>query len=169
MIGTSTGRTCDGYGEQPPQGQSRIQTVTCVYNNSQEARSIQFFMEHTLSQLTSFFPDEFWGISILQVAQSEPSISHALVSFSAYHEAYMNGEPGNEIPFALRHYNLSIKELRDSHRSLSHVHLVSCLVFICIEVSVTSMSTRITRLLTINRSCRDTPELQFDYSRMASG
>lgn len=130
---------------------------------------MQFFMERTLSQLTSFFPDEFWGISILQVAQSEPSISHALVSFSAYHEAYMNGVPGNKIPFALKYYNLSIKELRDSHRSLSHVHLVSCLVFICIEVSVTSISTRITGLLTINRSCKDILEQQFDYSRMASG
>lgn len=140
VIGTSTGRTCDGYGEttleQPSQAQSQVQAFTCGYRNSQEARSIQFFMERTLSQLTSFFPDEFWGISILQVAQSEPSISHALVSFSAYHEAYTNGVPGNNIPFALKHYILSIKALRDSHRSLSHVHLVSCLVFICIEVSV---------------------------------
>ncbi|QGI70367.1 hypothetical protein CEK26_002700 [Fusarium fujikuroi] len=135
---TSTGRTCDGYGEttleQPSQVQSQIQAVTYGYRNSQEARSMQFFMERTLSQLTSFFPDEFWGISILQVAQSEPSISHALVSFSAYHEDYVNRVPGNNIPFALKYYNLSIKELRDSHRSLSHVHLVSCLVFICIEI-----------------------------------
>ncbi|KAF4953222.1 hypothetical protein FGADI_6197 [Fusarium gaditjirri] len=135
---TSTGRTCDGYEEtaleQPSQSHSRIQAVTYGYSNSQEARSMQFFMERTLSQLTSFFPDEFWGITILQVAQSEPSISHALLSFSAYHEAYTNGVPGNNIPFALKHYNLSIQELRASHRSLSHVHLVSCLVFICIEI-----------------------------------
>ncbi|EWG55777.1 hypothetical protein FVEG_13727 [Fusarium verticillioides 7600] len=130
---TSTGRTCDGY-EEAAEQQSPIQTVIAGYANSQEARSIQFFIERTLSQLTSFFPDEFWGISVLQVAQYEPSISHALVSFSAYHEAFTNGIPGYKSPFALKHYNLSIKELHASHSSLSHVHLVSCLVFICIEI-----------------------------------
>ncbi|KAF9778292.1 hypothetical protein IL306_004219 [Fusarium sp. DS 682] len=138
VIGTSTGRTCDGYEEatakQWPRHQSPIQAVIAGYSNSQEARSIQFFKERTVSQLTSFFPDEFWGIRVLQVAQSEPSICHALVSFSAYHEAYTNGIAGDEIPFALRYYNLSIKELQASYSSLSHVHLVSCLVFICIEI-----------------------------------
>ncbi|KAF4436123.1 Zn(2)-C6 fungal-type DNA-binding domain [Fusarium acutatum] len=118
---TSTGRTCDGYEEAAVQHQSPIQSVIAGYGNSQEARSIQFFIERTLSQLTSFFPDEFWGISVLQVAQNEPSISHALVSFSAYHEAFTNGIPGYKIPFALKHYNLSIKELHASHRSLSHI------------------------------------------------
>ncbi|KAF5570140.1 Zn(2)-C6 fungal-type DNA-binding domain-containing protein [Fusarium phyllophilum] len=120
---TATGRTCDGY-EEAAEQQSPIQTVIAGYGDSQEARSIQFFIERTLSQLTSFFPDEFWGISVLQVAQYEPSISHALVSFSAYHEAFTNGIPGNKIPFALKHYNLSIKELHASHSSLSHVHLI---------------------------------------------
>ncbi|KAF5989020.1 c6 zinc finger domain-containing protein [Fusarium bulbicola] len=72
---TSTGRTCDGYeeaaaAEQVLQQQPPTQTVSAGYRNSQEARSIQFFIERTLSQLTSFFPDEFWGISVLQVAQS---------------------------------------------------------------------------------------------------
>ncbi|KAF5630104.1 hypothetical protein F52700_7462 [Fusarium sp. NRRL 52700] len=135
----STGRTCDGYeetaAEQVLQDLPPIQTVIAGYGNSQEARSIQFFIERTLSQLTSFFPDEFWGISVLQIAQYEPSISHALVSFSAYHEAFTNGIPGDKMPFALKHYNLSIKELYASHSSLSHVHLVSCLVFICIEAN----------------------------------
>ncbi|KAF5584092.1 Zn(2)-C6 fungal-type DNA-binding domain-containing protein [Fusarium pseudocircinatum] len=125
---TSTGRTCDGYEEAAAGQQSQIQTVIGGYSNSQEARSIQFFIERTLSQLTSFFPDEFWGISVLQVAHCEPSISHALVSFAAYHEAFTNGIPGDKIPFALKHYNLSIKELQASHGSLSHVHLVSCLI-----------------------------------------
>jgi hypothetical protein len=137
LIGTSTGRTCDGYEEAAAEQQAPIQTVIAGYGNSQEARSIQFFIERTLSQLTSFFPDEFWGTSVLQVAQCEPSISHALVSFSAYHEAFTSGIPGYKIPFALKHYNLSIKELHASHSSLSHVHLVSCLVFICIEASMT--------------------------------
>ncbi|KAF5689859.1 Zn(2)-C6 fungal-type DNA-binding domain-containing protein [Fusarium denticulatum] len=140
---TSTGRTCDGYEEAAAEQQSQIQTVIGGYSNSQEARSIQFFIERTLPQLTSFFPDEFWGISVLQVAQYEPSISHALVSFSAYHEAFTNGIPGDKIPFALKHYNLSIKELHASHNSLSHVHLVSCLVFVCIEASLVIILIRI--------------------------
>ncbi|KAF4502413.1 Zn(2)-C6 fungal-type DNA-binding domain [Fusarium agapanthi] len=70
---TSAGRTCDGYeeaeAEQVLQQQSPIQAAIARYGNSQEARSIQFFMERTLSQLTSFFPDEFWGISVLQILQ----------------------------------------------------------------------------------------------------
>lgn len=138
IAGTSTGRVCDGY-EDEASTQSRgpppSQALT-VFTGSQEARSIQFFVEQTAAQLTAFFPDDLWRNRVLQVAQSDVAIRHALVSFSAYHEAYTKSHTKDEKAFALRHYNLSIKELQNPHcpGSLTHTHLLSCLIFICIEV-----------------------------------
>lgn len=104
--------------------------------SAQEARSLQFFVERTIKQLTNFFPDDLWGKQVLQVAQSEASIRHALVSFSAYHEAFTTSGSRDEVPFALRHYNASIQQVCQSRPDLSwtYIQLLSCSIFICIEV-----------------------------------
>lgn len=46
--------------------------------------------------------------------------------------------PENHDRFALKQYNMSIKNLLGSERNSSnaHIHLISCILFICIEVSI---------------------------------
>lgn len=137
--GTSTGRTCDGIEAAFSASSVPVPSPTQAVATSgdfHEARSLQFFVERTIGQLTSFFPDDLWMTQVLQVAQSEAGIRHALVSFSAYHEAYTNDSTRDEMPFALRQYNLSIKKLRESRHqsSWTYIHLMSCSIFICIEV-----------------------------------
>lgn len=138
-VGVSTGRTCDGNEavssalSVPVPPPKQFMTTSGDFH---EARALQFFVEQTIGQLTAFFPDDLWRTQVLQIAQSDAGIRHALVSFSAYHEAYTNDSTRDEMPFALRHYNLSIEKLRGSRHqsSWTYLHLVSCSIFICIEV-----------------------------------
>ena len=140
--GTSTGRTCDGYDRQYrskllPQitALDLFRVRTNLGNTTQESQYLQFFMERTVMQLQTFFPDELWNNCLPQVAYSESSIRHALVAFSLYHERYMQNR-NDDATFALTQYNLAIKELtKDRGSPKPQIQLMSCLIFICIHVS----------------------------------
>ncbi|KAL6693190.1 hypothetical protein J3F84DRAFT_381838 [Trichoderma pleuroticola] len=139
---TSSGFPCDGYrittkssSNPSPAPQLRWMMIH-VQNHDVPlvARSIQFFTEQTIQQLSMFFPDEFWSTRVLQLAYSESCIWHALVALSTYHERYIDRSPGGDALFALRHYNLAINSLSSVRHDLSLIHLVSCIIFICIEI-----------------------------------
>ena len=141
FLGTSSGRICDGYGDSSRSLSAlflpRLRTVA-NFCDSTEAYYVRLFVDRTVGQLTAFFPDELWRTSVLQMAHAEAGIRHALVSFSAYHDAYTKDSMNEDQPLALRHYNLSIRELGSSTETtpLTLNHLVSCAIFICIEVCV---------------------------------
>lgn len=102
-----------------------------------ELRSLQFFMEKTIPQFTSFFPDTLWNNLILRLAHSETSIQHALLALSSFHERFLRPKPGEvDSSFALSQYNKAIKGLISTSQSPSAVviNLASCLIFFCIEV-----------------------------------
>lgn len=129
----------------------------------QETRSFQFFYERTIPSLAGYCGSEFWSGLVLQVSQNEKSVRHALVALGSLHE---NFEKDQQIPgfwftrpgddrFALQEYVLAIKTLLGSSRSSplaapSHhtagipgtltvdVCLVSCILFVFIEVSFPS-------------------------------
>ncbi|CAK7231649.1 hypothetical protein SCUCBS95973_007989 [Sporothrix curviconia] len=119
------------------------------YGDPLEARSLLFFTERTIGQFQAFFPDDFWNSHVLQFALSQDCIRHAIVSLSAHHERYMRPRKttGPAISnsatstddagraYALKQHNMAIQSLLacgDPQQAL-HVHLVSCLIFICIE------------------------------------
>ncbi|KAL1890736.1 hypothetical protein Sste5346_008061 [Sporothrix stenoceras] len=124
------------------------------YGDPLEARSLLYFTERTIGQFQAFFPDDFWNSHVLQFALSQDCIRHALVSLSAHHERYSRpragvpaissttdvgnaniGRADAERAFAIKQHNLAIQSLLacgDPSKAL-HVHLVSCLIFICIE------------------------------------
>ncbi|CAK7230250.1 hypothetical protein SBRCBS47491_007523 [Sporothrix bragantina] len=119
------------------------------YGDPLEARSLLFFTERTIGQFQAFFPDDFWNSHVLQFALSQDCIRHALVSLSAHHERYMRPRKTTgpaissavtstvdaDRAFALKQHNMAIQSLLacgDPSQAL-HVHLVSCLIFICIE------------------------------------
>lgn len=95
-----------------------------------------YFYEKTVSQMTTFFRDEFWTRHVMQVADSEKCIRHSLVALSSYHESFSSPKPASRNQFALRHYNMSIGGILKSLRTAdnAHIHLMSCILFICIEV-----------------------------------
>lgn len=106
-----------------------------VQADSIEIRSIEFFVERSRAQFAAFFQDEWWNTQILQLAYAEPSIRHALVALSMYHEQFTSKQAEIELQFATRQQNLAIRELLlPNQQSLTHLHPMTCFIFICIEV-----------------------------------
>lgn len=151
VIFVRSGRRCDGYDpellevsfEEPITESSLLFAPnTQISKNDKELRSFQYYRERTVSQLTSFFPDELWSKLLLQYAESEPCIRHALFAFSNFHENFMLRQMSQanstleEPPFALAQYNFAIQKLvqPSSLSSSPLINLVSCIVFIAIEV-----------------------------------
>ena len=106
--------------------------------SAEELRSLLFFRERTALQIDSFFPSTFWGVLIPQIAQREPSIRHALIALSDFHEHFMlPGSSNGERPcFGLRQYNLAIRELLNpcANQKTPLIYLLCCLLFVTIEV-----------------------------------
>ncbi|KAF5251852.1 hypothetical protein FANTH_3034 [Fusarium anthophilum] len=147
LASTSTGRKCDGYQTNTPSppaasSPSPVSSPTSIistYTTRPEARSFQFFIEKTLVNFQTFFEDDLWNRRVLQVAQSTDCIRHAIVALAYYHELYLTHEQWRSLESvsALKHYNLAIKELLDPSPSTSsqgHILVLSCLIFICIEL-----------------------------------
>lgn len=152
VTGSSTGRQCEGYqieGRRAKSPQvakdSGCHDVLTLYRLSAvpdqspiEARCLQYFSEKTITQLTYFFPDDLWNITVLQVAQSNPGVRHAISSLSWYHERFVcqTTAVGDEASFALVQYNLAIKDVLINQVPYQPVHIgvISCLLFVCIEV-----------------------------------
>lgn len=86
--------------------------------------------------MSTFFPDELWSVRVPQLAQLEPSIRHALVTLASYHELFTRHEDENATYLALQYYNKSIKDIlhTDKFPRGPFVHLLSSVLFICIEV-----------------------------------
>ena len=148
---TSTGRTCDGYRREQesfgPAGSMSVWRLNRAptFFTTEESRSLRFFQERTTLQLGEFFPDNFWKELVPQVARSEPSVRHALIALSSFHERFVQqqqGLGGDESSFGLRQYNSAIRELLDS-RALQRsplVGLLCCLLFTSIEVGCSCRS-----------------------------
>jgi hypothetical protein len=149
ISGTSTGRTCDGYQSSPcstprtlPQSTpSSPASVISTYTTSTEARSFQFFIEKTLANFETFFPDDLWSTRVLQVAQSADCIKHGLLALAHYHELYLTHQQWLQLEsaHALKHYNIAIRELLTpipDDLSQGHIPILSCLIFISIEVGL---------------------------------
>lgn len=127
-----------------------------VYALTPQARSLQFFTEKTLAGLQNFFPDHLWNTKILQVAQSTECIRNAVIALASFHEQYLrlNSVQQSDSRFGLGHYNLAIRQLISFNEESSppHIPILSCLIFLCIEVG--SVSPSLGCILTPSRSSK---------------
>lgn len=101
-------------------------------------RSVQFYMERTCAEFGSFVFDEYWSEKVLELAHTNACIRHGLSALSTYHERYWRSAEGKESAYGLHQYNLAIRDLvteKFQNPSTLHIQLVSCTMFICIEVS----------------------------------
>lgn len=140
---TSTGRICDGYSglgiepwTQPDLMPAWEATIAPTPFRGKESRSLLFFRERTVHQLNSFFPNHFWSDIVPQIAQTEPSVRHALVAFSGFHERFVRGSIPVDEHFGFKQYNLAIRQLLECRSSqISQlIGLLCCLLFVSIEV-----------------------------------
>lgn len=106
----------------------------------QEQYFFTFFRHHLAPSLGGYFDSDFWNIQLPRVAHSEPSVYHAIIAIAALDQDEMfdtelrHAEP--QVPFLL-HYNKAIhfvkdRPLQDGHSQ--HVILLTCLLFICLEL-----------------------------------
>lgn len=120
-----------------PAAQVVARALNKPYQDPRECRCLQFFLEVTAAQFATFFRDDISISTVLQIAQSEPSIRHAMVALSFHHESYARrGLDVADANFAAQQYSFAIRELTSTKEQLpTYVHLLSCLLFIWAEVS----------------------------------
>ncbi|KAF7195907.1 hypothetical protein HII31_02787 [Pseudocercospora fuligena] len=153
---TSTGRVC-AYEKAPKATSNTLgrHLSSALGLSDQERRTFDYFLSWTAPRLGGVFDKAFWCGSVLQYAQAEPIVLHALLAVSTLYEhpQYMKtflGQPnytvlrGEDRPpvdeyhaSALRHYNKAIKGVTSavSDGSASPaLLLLTCILFMCIEV-----------------------------------
>jgi len=110
----------------------------------ESVRYLEFYYHCAGRTLSSKFDEGFWTRTTLQLAQTEPSIRHALVALGYLTRA----EPGSlrharsgfiathEHKTLFRHYNKAMSSLMHRMKEPSYtsdIGLVACLLFVCLE------------------------------------
>ena len=114
--------------------------------NSQERRYLHYFHTHAALDLAGYFDSNFWNRLVLQVSHSEPAIQHSLIALSSLHETLQagglggsgNGQAEPSPLFTLQQYNKALshlaKHLSQKEKLSIEVTLISCILFICLEL-----------------------------------
>ncbi|KAI3398492.1 hypothetical protein diail_9174 [Diaporthe ilicicola] len=149
---TKTGRKCDGYLDprnlasrrrpRDPTPQDHVLGPLLDLSTPEEERAFYFFQHVTAPCISGDFDAVFWRTVVLQVAQTEPAVRHAVLSVSTLHEGLTqstivqskDGCPTQS--FALQQYNKAIARLLDQmNNPLTKplASLLTCVLFVCIE------------------------------------
>ncbi|KAL3494007.1 hypothetical protein BJX62DRAFT_248768 [Aspergillus germanicus] len=162
---TSTGRKCEGYDmTRLPRRRSPLgvgvggavmMTMTMVNDlgaaalpgkTSDERRCFDVFQNRTIPMFMTLFDSDVWRV-VLQMSQSDPSVCHAVVAFSALHEGTLRQQrhwaQGRSLDirhrdFALKQYGRALSSLafrlRSNDPQMRYVTLVCCIVFVLFEL-----------------------------------
>ena len=145
-------RTCLGYSDTHPRSaQSRSSesaspgvqhALAYVSSSPDEQRALQYFREQTAPQLCCYNDSELWTSTILQVAQTDSCIRHAVIALSSFHEIFTlrASERQTASAFALQHYNSAIRH--QIHASTGKAvdceqadrYMTASILFVCIEL-----------------------------------
>ncbi|EHK43848.1 hypothetical protein TRIATDRAFT_222577 [Trichoderma atroviride IMI 206040] len=140
---TSTGRVCDGYGiwgggnaygssNKTPSLPHSIASMSQKHRIAGQPASVgfEYFRRYTSTKLPGLFESGFWDSLVLQASDQEPAVLHAVAALGAAHK--------NDEHISLVEYNKAIQHLRQSlnssDRDTIRVCLITCLLFVCIEL-----------------------------------
>lgn len=115
--------------------------IVFVASSNEEKRAIEFFHHKAAPQLSGYFHSRFWSELVLQVANDEPAVRHAMIALSSIYESdvYAHlGSPDEVVKrkdFGLESYNRAIRLLiTDMGNGKSvRVPLITCIVFVCVD------------------------------------
>lgn len=149
---TKTGRKCDGYLDprnlalrrrpKEPTPQDRVLGPLLDLSTPEEKRAFYFFQHVTAPCISGDFDAVFWRSVVLQVAQAEPAVRHAVLAVSTLHEGLTQGTIVQSTDgcltqsFALQQYNKAIARLLDQINNPPTkplASLLTCVLFVCIE------------------------------------
>ncbi|KAH8692796.1 hypothetical protein BGW36DRAFT_430542 [Talaromyces proteolyticus] len=110
---------------------------------ARERRLLYWFQKYTVHKLPGLFPSSFWSSLLPQASYSEPAVLHAVVALTSAHkyqqpEPILLGRVSIEEQFTLQSYSQAIHFL-SPHFSLQNlaslrVTLITCLLFVCLEI-----------------------------------
>ena len=122
----STGRTCDGYGNESPTSPvslssyalaSRPRNIS-LSEDIQERRSFDFFRNETFPSIVGFFSTPIWNL-VLQACNTEPAVCQAVIALGALQERCSiplkaDGDERRpiETSFPIQQYAKALGELR---------------------------------------------------------
>lgn len=90
----------------------------------------EYFRRYTTTKLPGLFESGFWDSLVLQASEQEPAVLHAVTALGAAHK--------NEEHISLVEYNKAIRHLRSSlnrsDKEALRVCLITCMLFVCIEL-----------------------------------
>ena len=111
---------------------------------SDECRAFDFFRTNVANNLGGFFDTSFWNRDILQVAQHEPSVRHAIVAVASTSETWRNTALGatsaSKLPegFTSRQHHKAVSMLNqmilDSNEASPETVLMTVALLICFEM-----------------------------------
>jgi hypothetical protein len=162
---TSTGRKCDGYTDTALQiqawsssGKSSPQhAIPMPWVLHEGARYLEFYYCCVQPVLSSNFDRNFWSRTTLQMAYTEPSVRHALIALSYLYStedgtirhARLNFTSQCKSGTLLQHYNKSVRSLINRMGEVTYrpeIGLVTCLLFVCMELIRGNYHTAFTHL-----------------------
>ncbi|KAH7407340.1 hypothetical protein BKA64DRAFT_705748 [Cadophora sp. MPI-SDFR-AT-0126] len=151
------GFTCGGYITAPskfeqtvavcrpnllPKPATRIiqSSVRQFRGTTQDQRAFDFFRSVTAPILDCHFDEDFWNYFLLQMSQAESTVWHSVLALGTLHEqGSLDDEDLRALHHrnGLNHYNKAIAGLTkstDAESQSAEAVLVSCIVFVCVEI-----------------------------------
>jgi len=107
---------------------------------TQDQRAFGFFCSVTAPILACHFDEDFWDYFLLQMSQAESAVWHSVLALGNLHEqGSLDDEDQRALQHrsGLNHYNKAIAHLTkstDPESQSAEVVLVSCIVFVCVEI-----------------------------------
>ncbi|KAH7357052.1 hypothetical protein BKA65DRAFT_496114 [Rhexocercosporidium sp. MPI-PUGE-AT-0058] len=107
---------------------------------SQDQRAFDFFCCVTSPILSCYFDKNFWSYFLLQMSQYESTVWHSVLALGTLHEQGAIDDEDLRLLHhrnGLSHYNKAIAQLTKSTEPESQSAesvLVSCIIFVCIEI-----------------------------------
>lgn len=118
-----------------------------LVTGAKEKSYFEWFRCRTAPKLPGSFDSSFWKTVLLQAAQQEPAIFHAVLALGAVQKTGIVSTTGagqfNDIPdeveqFALQHYTKAIRQLKRHFHTKTNgslrITLIACVVFISLEL-----------------------------------
>ena len=111
----------------------------CPNADTQEHRSLEYFRTRTVPELAGSFNSELWSRFILQTAQHEPAVRHAIIALGSLHEHFEMAEDAHAAnsDFGLQQYGKAIqcvvKGPAPFAGQTTDVALISCILFTAFE------------------------------------
>jgi hypothetical protein len=146
------GRKCEGYAP-PNQNKKNLGGNLIIINyiapshtpsllptaDGQEQRSLEYFRTRTVPELARTFNSELWSRFILQTAQHEPAIRHAVAALGSLHEHFESAEDAHaaDSDFGFQQYGKAIQCVVKGPAPFAgqstDVALISCILFTAFE------------------------------------